>query len=459
MNVSKSAVYPIRCEGLDIEDIMESFTCQIKSFPSTYLGLPLHYRQLRRVDIQPLIDKVTNRLPTWKGRFLNKAGRLRLMNTVLSSIPTYFLTVFAPKKWAVKRIDKIRRGFLWEGAESASGGHCLVNWQKVKRPKKLGGLGVLDLEPFSQALRMCWLWLQWTDPDRPWARMPVICSEVDKQLFRASTCVTLGNGEWAKFWDSAWLEGRAPRDMAPNLYKLAWRKNQTVQEDLQNGNWTRGLWRMSTVDEMAEMVILGNKIQMVQLNDQQDVIRWRWTADGQYTAKSAYQAQLVGSYCSFDSKALWGAKVEGKHWFFAWLLVQCKILTADKLVKRNWPCNEICQLCDQIHESAEHLILHCVYAKEIWLQMSSESEGLLQVPLDDVSMEEWWNTSIQGRDRKLKQRIASLMIYTAWNIWRERNRRIFEGKTALPARVVELIKEEIHLRNQACGGEELILVP
>jgi hypothetical protein len=42
---------------------------------------------------------------------------------------TYFLTTFAPKKWTIKRIDKIRRGSrAWKGGENASGSHCLVRW-------------------------------------------------------------------------------------------------------------------------------------------------------------------------------------------------------------------------------------------------------------------------------------------------------------------------------------------
>jgi hypothetical protein len=151
------------------------------------------------VEVQPIIDKVSAKLPTWKGRFLNKAERLKLLNNVLSSITTYFLTAFAPKKWAVNRLDKIRRGFLWKGVEQANDGHCLVRWEKVKRPKKLGGLGVLDLELFSRALRLCWLWFRWTDPDRPWVVSEVTCSKDDKQLFRASTVVSVGNDCKAEF--------------------------------------------------------------------------------------------------------------------------------------------------------------------------------------------------------------------------------------------------------------------
>lgn len=179
---------------------MEDFNCPVKNFPCTYLGLPLHYRKLSRVEIQPIIDKMANRLPAWKGRFLNRAGRLKLVNSVLMAMPTYFLTVFEQKKWAIKKMDKIRRGLFWKGRESVNGGHCLVHWTKVKRLKRLGGLGVLDLEMFSRALRLRWLWYQWSDPNRPWIGT---CSEEDKQLFRASTYVTVGNGGRAKFWESS----------------------------------------------------------------------------------------------------------------------------------------------------------------------------------------------------------------------------------------------------------------
>ncbi|PVH31679.1 hypothetical protein PAHAL_9G208900 [Panicum hallii] len=272
---------------------------------------------------------------------------------------------------------------------------------KGMRPKRIGGLGVLDMEYFSRALRLRWMWFQWTDPDRPWVGSEVPCNDVDRQFFRASPRVTMGNGARASFWDSSWLDGRAPRDLAPSLYKLAWRKNRTVREELQDNNWTRGLWRMTTTDEMAELVPLCGLIQQVQLTDQPDEIWWKWTPDGVYSAKSVYEAHFKSSYCTFNSRAIWRAKAEGKHRSFAWLLVQQKILTADKLIARNWPCDPVCPLCDQEQQTAEHLCLHCVFAREVWMLVSGWSNGLVQAPNPGSTLEEWWNTSMQGQSKEM----------------------------------------------------------
>jgi hypothetical protein len=51
------------------------------------------------------------------------------------------------------------------------GDHCLVNWQTCLRPKKLGGLGIKDLEKFNRALRLRWLWFSWDAEDKTWKHL------------------------------------------------------------------------------------------------------------------------------------------------------------------------------------------------------------------------------------------------------------------------------------------------
>jgi hypothetical protein len=51
---------------------------------------------------------------------------------------------------------------------------------------------------------------------------------------------------------------------------------------------------MQTIEEMASFVQLWDLVQAVQLSDEPDKITWRWTADGEYTAKSAYNTPVHG---------------------------------------------------------------------------------------------------------------------------------------------------------------------
>ena len=53
---------------------------------------------------------------------------------------------------------------------------------------------------------------------------------------------------------------------------------------------------MQTVEQMADFVALWDSVQELQLSNNPDTIAWGWTADGVYTAKSAYKAQFLGSY-------------------------------------------------------------------------------------------------------------------------------------------------------------------
>jgi hypothetical protein len=97
----------------------------------------------------------------------------------------------------------------------------------------------------------------------------------------------------------------------------------------------------------GRILVLWDLAQQVVLTERDDEISWRWSADGAYSSKSAYLAQFTGSYATFQGSDIWKAHAEGKHKFFTWLLVQSKILTTDKLIKRSWPCDPVCKLCNQ----------------------------------------------------------------------------------------------------------------
>lgn len=67
------------------------------------------------------------------------------------------------------------------------------------------------------------------------------------------------------------------------------------------------------------------------------------------------------------------ALAENKVKKLCWLLSLGRILTVDKLIWRGWQGSEICSMCDSHEESAEHLLLNCFFAREVWRRITSWS--------------------------------------------------------------------------------------
>jgi hypothetical protein len=110
-------------------------------------------------------------------------------------------------------------------------------------------------------------------------------------------------------------------------------------------------------------------------------------------------------------------------------------------------------LYDQERKTGAHLCLHCSFAKQAWLLVSNWTSRTIQVPADlEEGIEDGWKRSLKFLPQVEKRSVVSIQMYTAWNLWKERNRRIFEQKLLQPLQVFQLIKEEVNLRRVACGA-------
>lgn len=127
VNMDKSEMLFATEQEQRYDHLVNLLGCKKGTFPFTYLGLPLSNKKLPRSAYMPLIQKVNNRLQGWATNHLSIAGRLILINAVLSSIPTYFMSVFKLPAWVINEIDKTRRKFLWKKNAEGTGGMHLAN--------------------------------------------------------------------------------------------------------------------------------------------------------------------------------------------------------------------------------------------------------------------------------------------------------------------------------------------
>jgi hypothetical protein len=151
VNYAKSQMIPLNLSHDQALNLASTFGCQLGTLHFTYLGLPLGTTKPRIDDYMPLMDRAEKRL-TSISSFLTQAGRLQLVNSVLSSLPTYAMCSLKIPIAVLDFIDRARRHCLWRGSEVNAKGKSLVAWPKVTKPKDKGGLGVIDLRSQNDAL-------------------------------------------------------------------------------------------------------------------------------------------------------------------------------------------------------------------------------------------------------------------------------------------------------------------
>ncbi|KAE8791162.1 hypothetical protein D1007_34420 [Hordeum vulgare] len=77
-NFAKSVALPIRCDGLDLQQVLLPLGVPIGTFPSTYLGMALCVKKLLKIHYLNIMSKFDNRMAGWKGKLMSKGDSLTL---------------------------------------------------------------------------------------------------------------------------------------------------------------------------------------------------------------------------------------------------------------------------------------------------------------------------------------------------------------------------------------------
>lgn len=104
-------------------------------------------------------------------RFLGYGCRLTLINSVISSLPAYY--VWTVHKTITKNFDRIRSHCLWDKIKDRDSPsvNALTAWSLVCRPKHHCGLGILNIELRNKALLLKQLHKFYEKENTPWVSL------------------------------------------------------------------------------------------------------------------------------------------------------------------------------------------------------------------------------------------------------------------------------------------------
>jgi hypothetical protein len=132
-------------------------------------------------------------------------------------------------------------------------------------------------------------------------------------------------------------------------------KKRSVSKELHNSNWIRNLQGIHTTEQLEEFTLLFMALEDINLNDQDGLIRWRWTSNNCYSVALVCDCQFLGAMVKLPAVDNWKAKTEQKCKFFVWLVLHNRALTTDNMIKKGWLCNHVCSLCECMSETTSPL--------------------------------------------------------------------------------------------------------
>jgi hypothetical protein len=136
----------------------------------TNLGLPMGTTKPRVEHYAPLMNRVERQL-TSISSMLTQVGKLQLANSVISSLPTFFMCSVNVPVAVHDYVDRARRHYMWNKSEITGKSKPMVAWKKYTRPKRKRGLGLINLRSQNKALLLKHLDKFYNRKNIPWVNL------------------------------------------------------------------------------------------------------------------------------------------------------------------------------------------------------------------------------------------------------------------------------------------------
>lgn len=218
-----------------------------------------------------------------------------------------------------------------------------------------------------------------------------------------------------------------------------------------DNKWVEDISGSLPADVIMEFLITWDLTQNFQLQPGiPDACRWLPTASGEYSANSAYHRFMAGSVTFEPTERIWNSWAPSRCKLFIWLTPLNRCWTADRLARRGLNHPEKCLLCDQQEETAQHILISCVFSRSIWWQILNRVQlRHLSPGLNEVVFQEWWSMAERQVPAPHRKGFNSLVILVAWWIWKHRNTCVFDGASFSTTSILQHIQEDVRFWGMA----------
>lgn len=243
----------------------------------------------------------------------------------------------------------------------------------------------------------------------------------------------IGAGDRALFWRDRWIHGARVAEIALLVLALVATQvanRRLVCAGLDRHNWTLDIRGELSTEALSQFIQLWEVLIPFVINPSvPDKAIWPWCASGCYSATSAYHMLTLGATSFLCAEAVWRCWAPLNCKLFMWLALQGRILTSDRRARHGLQEDPSdCILGDQVEESANHLLVQCVYARQVWFQcfiwMKIPPE---LIPTQHDRLEDCWSQTRAAIPKLYRRGFDSLVSLVCWSIWKHRNARVFSN--------------------------------
>ena len=103
INFHKSRMAGINVDRSTLEIYAKSLNCFPMKIPFKYLGLEVGDNRRKKQFWEPVVNKISFRLSSWRVRHLSLAGRICLLKSVFTTIPLFYFSIYkAPARCVIR---------------------------------------------------------------------------------------------------------------------------------------------------------------------------------------------------------------------------------------------------------------------------------------------------------------------------------------------------------------------